>query len=288
MTVDKRKNVDEKSDSGETSKKLKMEDDAPGLSTLQSTMGTIQGPDDASITSLFNTLFYTINNFVHDYFKGSPYSVARKNDQKSKHPGAKEAIIVAAIWNKLIRPLLSAPTRAFNDMMPEKAIRTGTSDNREQFYAWRTLTAHFLSNNYKTPTSWGEGGSRREEFVQDVALLLLDHSVIKDQEKLETGLEGIAEKAYELSTAMACSRAYWECAVRDPRVGDLYGFRIKTDRMDDIDLWDEDEGHGKSTTVDLVKTPMLLKYGNSDGQNYNQCRVVRKAEVVVKSKQAHD
>lgn len=143
MTVDKRKNVDERSDSDETSKKLKMEDDAPGLSTLQSKVGTIQGPDDASITSLFNTLFYTINNFVHDYFKGSPYSIARKNDQKvffesltgsdstaylkSKHPGAKEAIIVAAIWNKLIRPLLSAPTKAFSEMMPEYAIRTGTS-----------------------------------------------------------------------------------------------------------------------------------------------------------------
>lgn len=160
------------------------------------------------------------------------------------------------------------------------------TDAVEEFYAWRTLTAQFLSKHYKGPTSWGEGGSRREVFVQEVASLLLDHSVIKDQEKLETGLDGIADKAYELATAMACSRAYWVCAMRDPRIGQLHSFRIKTDRMDDVDLWDEDEGHGKSTTVDLVKTPMLLKHGNSDGQNYDKCRVVRKAEVVVKSKNA--
>lgn len=124
--------------------------------------------------------------------------------------------------------------------------------------------------------------------MQEVASLLLDHAVVKDQDQLESDLDGIANKAYELATAMALSRAYWVCTMRDSRIGKLGDFKIKTDRMDDIDLWDEDEGHGKSTTVDLVKTPMLLKYGNSDGQNYNQCRVVRKAEVVVKSKQAHD
>lgn len=103
----------------------------------------MQGPDDDSITTLFNSLYYTIDTFAHSYFQGSPYVMARKNDQKtffegltgrdaavylkSKHPGAKEAIIVAAIWNKLTRPLLSAPTKAFNDDIPEEAIKAGTS-----------------------------------------------------------------------------------------------------------------------------------------------------------------
>lgn len=324
MASIKRKWDDDESDGNEAGKKLKLEEDEPGLPTIQSKAGKIQGPDDASITSLFITLFYTINTFAHDYFKGAPYSIARKNDHrvffegltgsdstvylKSKHPGAKEAIVVAAIWNKLIGPLLSAPSRAFIDTIPEKTIKTGTSGKthviatslqghsltrtltgaREEFYNWRTLTAHFLSSNYKGPTSWGEGGSRREEFVEEVASLLLDHSVIKEWDKLETGLDGIADKAYELATAMARSRAYWVCATRDPRIGQLHSFRIKTDRMDDVDLWGEDEGHGKSITVDLVKTPMLLKFGNSDGEKYDQCRVVRKAEVVVKPKNPTD
>ncbi|KAG6355247.1 hypothetical protein INS49_004329 [Diaporthe citri] len=304
MTCNKRKGVDGEPDGNETGKKTKREEDEPGLPEIQSKAGMIQGPDDASITSLFTTLFYTINTFVHEYFKGAPYSMARKNDQKvffesltgsdstaylkSKQPGAKEAIITAAIWNELIRPLLSAPITAFNETIPEHAIKNHTSGAVEEFYAWRTLTAHFLASHYKGPISWGEGGERREQFVEEMASLLLDHSVIKRQNELESGLDGIADKAFHLATAMACSRAYWVCTTRDPRIGKLHGFKIKTDRMDDVDLWDEDEGHGKGTTVDLVKTPMLLKYGNSDGQNYDQCRVVRKAEVVVKAKKAHD
>lgn len=111
---------------------------------------------------------------------------------------------------------------------------------------------------------------------------------MKQEDKLESGLDGIADKAYELATAMARSRAYWVCSMKDPRIGTLHSFKIKNDRMDDVDLWDEDEGYGKSMTVDLVKTPMLLKFGNSDGQNYDQCRVVKKAEVVMKAKKAHD
>lgn len=118
--------------------------------------------------------------------------------------------------------------------------------------------------------------------------LLLDHSVIQERIKLESDLEGIADKAFHLASAMARSRAYWVCCVRDPRVGKLHDFKIKNDRMDDVDLWEEDEGYGKSTIVDLTKTPMLLKFGNSDGQNYDQCRVFKKADVVVRAKNEHE
>lgn len=121
-----------------------------------------------------------------------------------------------------------------------------------------------------------------------MASLLLDHAVIQDRGKLERDLDGIADKAFQLASAMARSRAYWVCTMRDPRVKKLHSFKIKNDRMNDVDLWEEDEGHGKSTIVDLTKTPMLLKCGNSDGQNYDQCRVVKKAEVVVRAKNAHE
>lgn len=105
---------------------------------------------------------------------------------------------------------------------------------------------------------------------------------------MESDLDGIADKAYQLASAMARSRAHWMCRMTDPRVKKLHGFKIKNDRMEDVDLWEEDEGYGKSTIVDLTKTPMLLKFGNSDGQNYDQCRVFKKAEVVVRAKNAHE
>lgn len=142
MTATKREHHDGELDSSEVVKKLKMEDDDPHSPTLQSKAGVIQGPDDASIDSLFSALFYAINTFVQDYFKGAPYSIARKNDEKaffesltgtdckgylkSKHPGAKEAIMMAAIWNKLINLLLRAPIRAFIASIPEAKIRNGT------------------------------------------------------------------------------------------------------------------------------------------------------------------
>lgn len=159
-------------------------------------------------------------------------------------------------------------------------IRTVTGA-KEEFYNWRTLTANFLKKHYKGPTSWGPDGPRRDQFVDETVSLLLDHSVVQDEDKLQGGLDCIAEQAYELATAMARSRAYWVCTMRDPRVGQLHGFEIKADRMDDVDLWKEGKNVERSTTVDLVKTPMLLKFGNSNGQNYDQCRVVKKAEVVV-------
>lgn len=133
MASMKRKKTYDEPDDNKSGKKMKMQEDA----------GMIQGPDDASIRGLFTTLFYTINTFAQTYFQGAPYSIARKKDQKvffedltgsnptvylkSKHPGVKEAIIVAAIWNALIRPLLSVPTKAFNEMMPEYAIKDRTS-----------------------------------------------------------------------------------------------------------------------------------------------------------------
>lgn len=143
MTATKREHHDGEPDGSEAVKKLKMEDDGPHSPTLQSKLGMIQGPDDASMTHLFLALFYAINTFVQDYFKGAPYSNARKTDEKaffesltgsdckgylkSKHPGAKEAIMLAAIWNKLIDYLLSAPIKAFFNSIPETAIRKGTS-----------------------------------------------------------------------------------------------------------------------------------------------------------------
>lgn len=145
-----------------------------------------------------------------------------------------------------------------------------------------------LSKNYKGPTSWGENGPYRAAFVEELTSLVLDHSVVKAQDQLENGLDSIADHAFQLATAMARSRAHWVCVMKDPRIIKLHGFKIKTDRMEDVDLWEEDEGHGKSTIVDLIKTPMLLKFGNSNGEDFDKCQVVKKAQVVVKAKNATD
>lgn len=139
----KRKNGERAPDNDEPDKKMKKEEDETGFPTPQPGAGMIQGPDDATVTSLFGLLFYAINTFVQTYFMGAPYVMARKNDQKaffealtgsdsiaylkSKHPGAKESIITAAVWVKLIAALLKAPTRAFIEEMPEWKIKSRTA-----------------------------------------------------------------------------------------------------------------------------------------------------------------
>lgn len=165
---------------------------------------------------------------------------------------------------------------------------TCITDTQEEFYAWRTLTGHFLSKNYKGSTSWGEDGPQRKAFVKELTSLLLDHSVVQDQDKLESGLDSIADHAFQLATAITRCRAHWVCAMKDPRNKSLQGFKIRVDTMEDVDLGDENEGHGKSTIVDLVKSPMLLRFGNSSGEDFHKCQVVKKAQVVVKAKKATD
>lgn len=153
----------------------------------------------------------------------------------------------------------------------------------EEFYAWRSMTAHFLRN--KKTVAWGEGGPKREEFVAVAVELLLDHSVVKHKDKLEGRLDEIADKACELAMAMARSRAGWVCAMKEPRINMLHGFKIKKDSMDDVELWNDGDEHSKTITVDLVQTPMLVKYGNTNGENYDNCVVVKNAQVVTMAKE---
>lgn len=154
MTSTKRKDDGEISDRDDQRKMLKKGKDQPGLTTLNTNVLLVQGPDDSSINELFSVLFYSINTFVSDYFKGAPYAQPRKKEQKaffgslvgsdckkyltSKNRGAKEAIILAAIWNKLTGPLLSAPTKAFVSQIPELSIKAGTK-GESPIYALRSL-----------------------------------------------------------------------------------------------------------------------------------------------------
>ncbi|KAH8777583.1 hypothetical protein F5883DRAFT_517926 [Diaporthe sp. PMI_573] len=301
----------------ERSKSPKEDDDEPGPTTPQSKAGKMEGPDDTFIMNLFTPLFYSIITFSLAYFKGAPYVTPRRREQKeffetltssdyklyltSKHPGAKERIVQAVVWNKLVEELLRLPLRAYLQF-PEGTIKkfvsgksppclskkqrmlTQTHEDDPQFYAWRTMTARFLHNNYTGPTSWGKGGPRRQEFVNETLDLLFNLSVVEERQTLQNDLEDIAQKAYELATAMARSGAYWVCTMEDPRIKKLHEFRIRTDRMEDVELWDEGEATSRSLTVDLVAAPMLLKFGNSSGENFGTHCVFKKAQVVTKPK----
>lgn len=129
MAAKKRTDEGSSPASGGRSKKVKMEEDDTGVTTLQSTASKMDGPDDTFITTLFSPLFYAIIGFAATYFKGKPYNTPRKSEHKAffetltggdykdyltlKHPGAKERIVQSAVWNKLVEMLLQTPLRAF-------------------------------------------------------------------------------------------------------------------------------------------------------------------------------
>lgn len=117
------------------SKKLKEEDRETGDLDLPYMAGKMEGPDDSFITALFSPLFYAIVGFAATYFKGKPYKTPLKAEHKaffesltsgdykdyliSKQPGAKERIVQAVIWNKLINMMLGAPLKALNSLRVE-------------------------------------------------------------------------------------------------------------------------------------------------------------------------
>ncbi|KAK7701493.1 hypothetical protein SLS64_010238 [Diaporthe eres] len=293
-------------DSSKTGKKVKLHDDDPRPLTLKAKASKFQGCDDNDMRDVFEKLSSSISNFALEHFKGAPYATPRKKDQKiferlvanddfrayltSKQRGAKPWIIQAVIWNKLIDQLLLTPTKAQVTMMYYERIFLISihTDAPEEFYAWRTLTANLLSNYCKDPTSWGESGPRREEFLEEMVALLLDHAVERDPEALNEGLNEIADNAFELAKAMACCRAFWLCTMKDPRINSLHDFRIKTDSMEEVELWNEEGAYSKSVIVDLVAAPMLLKNGNSKGANYGTFHVFKKAQVITKAKGDED
>lgn len=142
MTSHKRKEVEGEPNGSKTVKKLKQDDDNDSQPlTLQSKANNFQGADDGTMELLFSDLYYSINTFAGKYFIGNPYVYPRKNKDKtffesltgncgtyltSKIEDAKETIIQAAIWNKLINSLLEQPLKAFLQM-PEAIIKNDIS-----------------------------------------------------------------------------------------------------------------------------------------------------------------
>ncbi|POS71893.1 hypothetical protein DHEL01_v209712 [Diaporthe helianthi] len=281
----KRKEEDKSTASDRSSKRLKADDNQSGVPTPAFTTGKMDGPDDSFITSLFSPLSYSITTFATYNFRGKPYKCPQKAEHKAffetltsgdyrdyltgKHTGAKERIVRALIWNKLTTTLLEAPLEAFNS---------------SQFHAWRAMTAQFLFANYTGPTPWGKNGTRRQEFIKDTADMICKFAATDEREALEEALDEIAEHAYQLAKAMARSGAHWACTMKEPNTNKLHGFKIKTSLMVDEELWNEEDATSKSVMVDLVVAPMLLKYGNSNGQDFGNCRVVERAKVVTKPK----
>lgn len=140
------------------------------------------------------------------------------------------------------------------------------------------MTAQFFFAHFTGRSPWGKSGTQRKAFIQETTNMFLSLAVIDERETLENDLDGIAEHAYQLATAMARSGAHWLCTMEDSRIGKPHGFRIKSDRMEELELWDNEEV--TRLTVDLVAAPMLLKYGGSGGRNFENCRVFSKAQVI--------
>lgn len=145
------------------------------------------------------------------------------------------------------------------------------------------MTARFLSDSStESGGAWSEQGEQRQDFITKTADLLLEHSVDGDRERLESQLDSIADKAFQLAQAMACCRAGWCCTRNDQRTIKSYGFNFKAEDMEKVELWDENEEYSK--IVDLVAVPMLLKRGNNRGEDFGTLSVIKKAQVVMKRK----
>lgn len=147
-----------------------------------------------------------------------------------------------------------------------------------------------FTNNYTAPLSWAKDGPGRKGFVTETLALIVSLSSLKrnkeNMEILEGRLDSIAHLGFRLAKNMASSLAYWVCTMKDPKSGGLNSFDINRDCMAVMDpvsgiveeFYEDEEQEAE--TVDLVVTPMLLKFGNSSGEDYDNRDVVANALVV--------
>lgn len=129
MTSDERKDSDGESNHNGTSKKAKMEDDDWSIPTRGSNAAMAYGPDDKFRQGPVRPVILSHSNLHQQLLQGRVFH-HRKNNQKalfggltgsdykvyirlSKREGAKEAIIQAAVWNKINDKFLGVPTRVF-------------------------------------------------------------------------------------------------------------------------------------------------------------------------------
>lgn len=153
--------------------------------------------------------------------------------------------------------------------------------------------------------SWKAEGELRVNLVQNLFDILFKFRNAKVEGQLRSDLNNIVGKAVELARLMAKSRAFWAVNQMSlqPRATLLDYDLADTRRYHSFDVLkkftnvkyyreriqeDNDDEGDKRLNVDLVVRPMLIKWGDTSGQDYHVRHTMHRREVIASPYQSAD
>ncbi|RVD87508.1 uncharacterized protein DFL_001741 [Arthrobotrys flagrans] len=162
---------------------------------------------------------------------------------------------------------------------PEVLVEPGDDRHRRDASLWRSQTLITLDRN-KDRLKLGDGQSAiLDQLVTDIEELLtpLAKSSLQ-KEDLKVNLKSLVKLAAELSIQLGKQRAMFEL---EPKR--YIGHKVQKG-MDQFGPWaPENEGEDQANPRDIlaVIVPALFKFGNDDGEEFEQHKIVRQAQVLV-------
>lgn len=153
------------------------------------------------------------------------------------------------------------------------AEKGSSNDEIENFHEWRSMTGRILSKKITTETIEGS-----IQIVRRACLSMFQASVAPQVIEFdEEELDSIIQKAIELSVALAKQRADFHFTAFREKVFVKVKFNPETMTCP-FEFGPLDE-ESEIRCREMTLAPGLIKYGSSEGKNFDTSIVIMKAQV---------
>lgn len=264
--------------------------------------------DDDSVVSVWNSLAYKIRNLSSkaSMRKGTSFAPTSEqlqafgctfHDFEKYFPSHAKILFEQCIWSEL-GPILFAPSKIWSYefggtvasitrsilrknstpalliVLTTNIMQTGHPSSTEaevnRCHEWRAETNHLLHDNCEKLDKMDE--EKQGRLIQGLCLLIKQWSADFGHEELITDLRGILHNLVEFCSITARANAAYVPFTLQRNIS--HNMQFKDDCMEFRAMTSPERG-----VVDLIVSPGLAKYGNSDGENYHQREILDKLGV---------
>ncbi|RYP90203.1 hypothetical protein DL770_003666 [Monosporascus sp. CRB-9-2] len=259
-------------------------DEALGeIEQLRSTDRTFTVVDDGAIVSQWKELKFLIRNLADQRFN-RPIKLPLPSTQHKQNFNLVSAVyplivvrrqyissfFQAVIWRFIAVDVFDSPSRVWGKPLGDVIDESNKGDDLtnlqvKQYHALRAHVCKVLHEN-------SEIDKNRIGFLtRRLNARVHQFDFVRQGPSLESILTKIITKASELAATFAQAKAEY-------KAHGLY----KGSSVMFTNVWMETTGDKVTNRpgIDLIITPALFKYGNSDGENYNEGTVLVKADVI--------
>ncbi|KAH9907571.1 hypothetical protein F4778DRAFT_777995 [Xylariomycetidae sp. FL2044] len=254
---------------------------------------TIFEVDDGTMTSNWYSMSYLIRTITTTYFSHtfdpSRIQIQAQESLKVISPlyrnflsqeGYSEYIFQALIWDCICEMVLQHPTLVFEGGVGRpaaylieslsKAVNKDPTAQKE-YHEWRSRTGDLLD------THFGVEKQRQEQIATRLfnALRPFIPDTCRDSAGVQRFLSDIAVKATKLARIFAKVRPAYKCMRSQEDL--VYGMKFDSSWMEAIES-------RPGCLVSLIVSPALIRWGDSEGEDYDQHEVLASARVLCLTK----